>query len=185
MALSTCSQPPGKAVDKVPPRNKVSRIEARVREGSKSSHSAVFAVPRNFWGPFRLQKMRSTKKKLNTKLEPKQELFCQLYARDRECFGNATKSYSVAYALADEQRDSAERSGSRLLRNVEVRSRVDALLDEQIDQRVVDRELITIILQNMDLSAKVSAIREFNRVRGRGAARLEGEFIFKWMGDDE
>lgn len=128
--------------------------------------------------------MKRKKKQSHTMLGPKQELFCQFYARDRECFGNATEAYVAAYNLDDDQRSSAERSGSRLLKNVEVRKRVDELLDEQIDQKVVDRELMTIILQSMDLSAKVAAIREFNRVRGRGPSRLEGEFVFRWEGEE-
>lgn len=95
----------------------------------------------------------------------KRELFCQLIAKDLHCFNNSTRAYMVAYNIPDSRRDSAERSGSRLLGNVEVCRRVQELLDEQISFDDVKAELAWIILQRKDLSAKVLAIKEFRRMK--------------------
>lgn len=116
-----------------------------------------------------------------TKLNPKQELFCHLFARDGECIGNATKAYVEAYDLTDSHKSWARRCASRLLTKADIRRRVAELLDECLDARVVDRELVKTLLQNKDLGAKVSAIKEYNRLKDRASDRLEGEFIFRWV----
>ena len=121
-------------------------------------------------------------KKLNNKLTPKQELFCQLMVNSVDLFGNATKSYLCAYGMDESNINTASTNASRMLRNAKVSDRVNQLLDELIDEKIVDRELMYVILQRKDLSAKVSAIREYNKLRGRVSDKnkLEGEFVFRW-----
>ncbi len=120
------------------------------------------------------------KDKANFKLKPQQELFCQLFTRDTNFIGNATRSYMEAYDLSEDQYESAIRSASRLLTNVDIRRRVNELLDECLDNKVVDRALASVILQSKDLGAKIAAIREYNRLRDRAADKLEGHFVFSW-----
>lgn len=120
------------------------------------------------------------KKRKVGKLNPRQELFCHLFARDGSFIGNATKSYVEAYGLEPEQYASALRSASRLLTNVDIRERINQLLDESLENKVVDRELAKTVLQDENLSAKVAAIREYNRLRDRASDRLEGTFVFSW-----
>lgn len=115
------------------------------------------------------------------KLKPQQETFCQLYVNDVHCFGNGTRSYIIAYGETKVKYDSALRSASRLLTNVDIRRRIDELLDACLENKVVDRELARVILQNEDLPAKVSAIREYNRIRDRSKERFEADVTYRWM----
>jgi hypothetical protein len=55
----------------------------------------------------------------------------------------------------------------RLLRTPHVQKRVTALLNELLKDEVVDGELARVIQQNVKLDAKVAAIREYNKLRGR------------------
>ncbi len=121
-------------------------------------------------------KVRQHSKKLN----PQRELFCNLFARDADFIGNATRSYIEAYGLSNDQYNSAVKCASRLLTNADIQKRVNELLDECLDDRIVDRELVKVILQNDDLGAKIAGIREYGRLRNRTAERLEGNFTFSW-----
>ena len=101
------------------------------------------------------------------RLNPKQEKFCRLYASDREFFGNGVESYLEAYNLPPSKYTTALSNAGRLLVNAYVLARIDELLDIQINNAVVDKELGFTIIQKRDLSSKVAAIREYNRVKKR------------------
>jgi|CXWL01.1.fsa_nt_gi hypothetical protein len=120
------------------------------------------------------------KKAKPIRLNPKQELFCQLFVRDSRFIGNATRAYLQAYELPDERYESALRCSSRLLIKVDIRKRVNELLDACLQHEIVDRELAFVILQSKDLAAKVAAIKEYNRLRDRAADHIEGNFTFTW-----
>lgn len=80
----------------------------------------------------------------------------------------------------------ARSSSSDLLAKPNIRARVDYLIDSYIDHSYTDRELQYVILQRFDLNSKVSAIKEYNRLKDRGSAgKLEGNFSFSWEGDDD
>ncbi len=119
-------------------------------------------------------------------LNPRQELFCRYYAQGEGTFGNATLSYAAAYEidLGDlSQRDklgnvivprdtipvynTCSANGSRLLRHDKVQARVTVLLNELLKDEIVDAELAKVIKQDGDLTPKVAAIKEFNKLRGR------------------
>ena len=85
-----------------------------------------------------------------------------------------------AFGLSKGQYESALRSASRLLINVDIKRRINELLDESLDSNIVDRELAKTILQNENLHAKIAAIREYNRLKNRAGDRLEGAFTFSW-----
>ena len=108
---------------------------------------------------------KPTKRKLN----PKEELFCQLFATDRDCFGNGVWAYIKAYSTKKKKipYNSAKVFAHRLLTKDNLTARIRELIDIYISDEVVDRELGQVILQYNDLSAKIAAIREYNRVRGR------------------
>ena len=55
----------------------------------------------------------------------------------------------------------------RLLTKVNITNCVREFLDIFISDEVVDKELGQVILQYGDLSAKVAAIREYNKVKNR------------------
>ena len=126
------------------------------------------------------------KKKLNIR----QEEFCQLYAGGGEFTGNGVWSYVIAYKLQKEvplisysslnkeqekAYQSAKANASELLTIPNIKDRCNELLDLLIKNETVDRELVRVIMQNNELSAKVSAIKEYNQLKNR----------IKKSGDDE
>jgi len=71
---------------------------------------------------------------MKSKLNPKQEQFCQLYVSpDTDFFGNGTQSYIEAYNPKQKGNwyNSAMASASRLLRNVKICERINEILEEQ------------------------------------------------------
>lgn len=125
-------------------------------------------------------KDRKNKQQQSKGLNPQQELFCRLYVKDGECFGNATQAYIHAYGITPVGQEHARKAASRLVTKVDILARIEALLDECLDHKIVDRELAKLILQNKDLSVKVAAIREYNRIRERVTEKLSGNFVFSW-----
>ena len=102
------------------------------------------------------------------KLNLKQETFCQSFVFNKECFGNATKSYAEAYNIDISDGDESVRGhASRLVANGSIKQRLQELLDILINDTVVDLELASVIKQNENLAAKVSAIKEYNAVKKR------------------
>ncbi|MEI8130652.1 MAG: hypothetical protein WCG55_04085 [bacterium] len=126
--------------------------------------------------------MNEETKNINTE----QELFCRAYTRTGTTFGNATLSYSEAYGHDFEALESTEKkdrlkhycavSGSRLMRNDDIIKRIQDLLNELIDEKAVDSELAWLIVQKEDLSAKLGAIREYNRVNNRVTKNMKLAF---------
>lgn len=112
-------------------------------------------------------------KKLANGLNPQQERFCQLYATEREFFGNGVQSYLEAYD------DSIDRSkpnwyktacvaASQLLSNVKVFDRINGLLEETgFNDIAVDKQLSFLMHQQADFTNKMAAIREYNKLKQR------------------
>jgi hypothetical protein len=102
-----------------------------------------------------------------------QELFCKLYsgADDRELFGNGTKCYMKAYGCSYLV---AQGSASRLLRQTKIIARINELLEKEgFNDMNVDKQHLFLINQHKDFSVKMDAIREYNKVKGRGSNRVE------------
>ena len=111
------------------------------------------------------------------KLEnPKQELFCQYYSSTEEFFGNGVESYIKAYQTENGKRityKSAKTCAYRLLTNVDILARINELMDLFLNDQVVDKELSFVVMQKGDLSAKVAAIREYNKLKQRIVDKIE------------
>lgn len=109
------------------------------------------------------------------RLNPKQELFCQLYAKSRESFGNGALSYANAYGIDIANKpsyDTARTSASTLLTNPNILLRIKTLLGDITDQEV-DEELAFVIRQSYELPSKVAAIREWNKLKSRITEKMD------------
>lgn len=116
-----------------------------------------------------------SKQRREDALNPKQEMFCRLYATNRVYFANATLSYAAAYELNIEDKkvyNTASMAGSRLMGNDKILKRINELLGA-ITNEEVDQELAYVIKQNDELSSKVAAIREWNKVKGRIVDKID------------
>lgn len=113
-----------------------------------------------------------------SELNPKQELFCQLFASDREFFGNGTQSYIEAYDIDVTKSKGAYASARtcayRLLTNVDILDRINELLEEGIlNDQFVDKQIAFLIAQNAELGTKLGAIREYNALKQRVTKKLD------------
>ena len=101
------------------------------------------------------------------KLTAKQEKFCQIYARNKDCFGNGVQSFYKAFPKNKIKYNSVKTEAYRMLTNPLLVERIRELIDIYISDEVADKELGTVILQYANLPSKVAAIREYNKVKGR------------------
>lgn len=146
----------------------------------------------------------------------KQDAFCYFYASGKslETFGNATKSYIMAYGFfekiklleeelviipyrkEDERKlkrqaimkveNSCAAMASALLRNIKIIAQCGKLLDELYSETHMDRELARAATQNKDIASKVAAIREFNRVKNRVEEKIiNNNTVYMWDTDED
>lgn len=110
------------------------------------------------------------------KLNPKQELFCQLYATDKEFFGNGVQAYIEAYEPDQSQKNwykTVCSAASRLLSNVKVCERINQLLEEGgLNDQFVDKQLTFLVTQHADFKSKLGAIKEYNSLKQRVTKKL-------------
>lgn len=112
-------------------------------------------------------------------LTQKQELFCKLFASDREFFGNGVQSYIEAYDPDTSKKgwyNTACARASQLLSNVKVLDRINELLELRgLNDSFVDKQLELLITQNADLKTKIAAIREYNSLKQRITQKIKVE----------
>ena len=87
-----------------------------------------------------------------------------------ELFGNGVQSYSEAYKIDIKVKENYNTCGvnaHKLLNNPKIKIRIDELLKLNFNNEVVDNELSKLMIQNIDLNVKVSAIKEFNKLKQR------------------
>lgn len=111
------------------------------------------------------------------RLSLKQEKFCELYASDREFFGNGTQSYIEAYDLDLSKPNAynvARAAAARLLANVSILRRIDELLElDQFNDAHVDKQLAYWATQKASPQAAVAAIREYNALKARITRKID------------
>lgn len=118
-----------------------------------------------------VKKIAQIKTKSGHKLTPQQELFCQLYAGDREFFGNGVQSYIEAYNVDTSKPGwySVAKSGaSENLTKPYILERIDEIFEAHgLNDQFVDKQLEKLIVQDADFSAKMKAIQEYNKLKAR------------------
>lgn len=123
------------------------------------------------------------------KLNPKQELFCNLFTSDREFYGNGVESYAEAYDIdlsTPGKYRSAVVAASRLLTNDDILVRINELLEEGgLNDVFVDKQLRFLVTQNADLSTKRAAINDYNKLKQRILDKKEITHKFEDMDDDQ
>ena len=104
-------------------------------------------------------------------LNAKQLLFCELYATDREFFGNGTQAYIEAYDVNMSRPGayaSAQASASRLLSNVMVLDHITKIMEvSDLNDAAVDKHMAFWIAQKASPMAALAAIKEYNKLRKR------------------
>lgn len=105
------------------------------------------------------------------KLTPQQEMFCQLYASDREFFGNGVQSYIEAYGVDTSKRgwyNTAKAGASENLTKPYILERIEEIFEAHgLNDVFVDKQLEKLILQDADFKSKLGAIQEYNKLKGR------------------
>nr|DAJ91986.1 MAG TPA: Terminase small subunit [Caudoviricetes sp.] len=105
------------------------------------------------------------------KLTPQQELFCQLYAGDREFFGNGVQSYIEAYGVDINKPGwyrTAKAGACENLTKPYILERIDEIFEAHgLNDQFVDKQLEKLIVQDADFSAKIKAIAEYNKLKAR------------------
>ncbi len=115
--------------------------------------------------------------KKEEKLNAKQELFCKLYATDREFFGNGVQTYIEVYEPDQSKKgwyQSACASASQILSNIKVINRINELLEDGgLNDVNVDKQLMFLVNQFADFGAKAAAIREYNKLKSRITDKID------------
>ena len=131
-----------------------------------------------------------TKEELEKKLQPKQVLFCKYYVSD-ETFANGVQSYAKAYnkdTTVSKEYNTCRTNAYDLLTSTYILDYLGYLLDDAgLNDAFVDKELLFTLKQHADLSAKMAAIREYNKLRNRITAHSDvtsnGEALNIVVGD--
>lgn len=105
------------------------------------------------------------------KLTPKQELFCQLYASDKEFFGNGIQAYAEAYGVdltKPGQYNVAKAGAYENLTKPYILEKIDQLFEARgLNDQYVDKQLEKLITQDADYKTKLGAIKEYNALKKR------------------
>lgn len=121
--------------------------------------------------------LREEFKKIEKERNVRQERFCQLYASDKEFFGNGVETYLEVYDIDRSKPNwykTACNAASRLLGNVKVYTRINELLDSNgLNDAFVDKQLLFLVQQHEDKGSKIAAIREYNKLKKRIVEKME------------
>lgn len=128
-------------------------------------------------------KEKKEEKEVKKWLNPKQEFFCQLYATNIEYLGNWTQAYAMAYwkDLDDPKENKASRNWAyENLTKPDILERIRELQNDFLSEEMVDKELSFVALQRADLSSKMRAISEFNKLKKRITEKMELKHTDLW-----
>lgn len=126
----------------------------------------------------KLQEIESKpSKEVVEKLNPKQEAFAKLYTTASEFFGNGVQTYIEVYEPDQTKPNwykNACSSASEILSNPKVFNRINELLEDQgLNDANVDKQTAFLINQYADFSAKLGAIKEYNKLKKRITQKLD------------
>lgn len=111
-------------------------------------------------------------------LNEKQELFCKMYV-SKDHFGSGVEAYCAAYNLdmtVQKDYNTAKTQASKHLTNPNILLRINDELEEAgLNDNFVDKQLLFAITQNADLSSKVKAIGEYNKLRQRIVTKTDNK----------
>ena len=115
--------------------------------------------------------------KKEPRLTLKQEKFCRLYATEREYFGNGTQAYLEAYGVDLNKKGAyatARAAAAQNLTKHNILDHINKLLElNGLNTAHVDKQLGFLITQHADFTAKLGAIREYNKLKGRIVEKRE------------
>lgn len=108
---------------------------------------------------------------MKSKLTPRQERFCILYASDSEFFGNGVQSYIEAYGVDTSKKNwyaTARVGASENLTKPNILERINEIFEAHgLNDTFVDKQLEKLIIQDADFKVKLGAIQEYNKMKGR------------------
>lgn len=111
------------------------------------------------------------------KLTPQQERFCILYASDAEFFGNGVQSYIKAYDVDTSKPgwyNVAKSAAYENLTKPYILERIEEIFEAHgLNDTFVDKQLEKLIIQDADFHAKMKAIAEYNKIKGRIVERRD------------
>jgi hypothetical protein len=116
-------------------------------------------------------------------LNEKQKEFCRLYVSE-EFFGSGVNTYLEVYDVDRTKKgwyNTACASASRLLSNVNISQYINKLLEDAgLNDQFIDKQILFLISQHSDFSAKLGAIREYNKIKGRITQKVDhtGQIAF-------
>lgn len=142
-----------------------------------------------------LNKGKGTKKKGSNKLvnedglTAQEEFFCEIYASDREFFGNGVQSYIEAFDITvvnkprsefpnEKTYEACKASAHLLLTNPNLLKRIDQIFEGRgLNDQFVDKKLEFIITQHAELPTMMKGIAEYNKLKKRTTtSTVEHEF---------
>lgn len=131
------------------------------------------------------------KEAAESKLSPQEMFFCELWASDREFFGNGTQSYIEAFEVKlvkkpDPDSDDNEMTydqvryhAHRLLTDTNILKRINEIFETRgLNDAFVDKQLEVVITQNAEFSPKIKAIAEYNKLKKRTAEQVQHVHAF-------
>lgn len=137
------------------------------------------------------QKKKGNNKYVNeANLSAQDELFCELFASDRELFGNGVQSYIEAYDITvvkggknlDENEktyDACKSAAHFRLTNSDFLNRINEIFEGRgLNDMFVDKQLEKVITQDAEFNPKVRGIQEYNKLKKRTVERIEHTHSF-------
>lgn len=138
---------------------------------------------------------------IENQMSAEEEHFCQLWASDREFFGNGTQSYIEAFDVkivkkpnhdSDDNEMTYEMvrfAAHKLLTKANILKRINEIFESRgLNDAFVDKQLEVVITQNAEFSPKVKAIAEYNKLKKRTVVQVEHTHSFakyEEMSDEE
>ena len=117
---------------------------------------------------------------VSEKLTHKQELFCKLYTT-QEFYGNGVRAYCAANNLDPanpKDYNTAKHYASVLLTNINIIQKINKELDDAgLNDNFVDKQLLFCITQNADLTSKVRAIEQYNKLKQRLIDKIDARLM--------